>query len=277
MAPVWPTWSHRRSASVNQAGRSVMETLIDVLRPRRCLLVLDSCEHVINACTEVAERLLRACPSLNLLATSREPLGCPGETVWRVPPLAFPDTSDEQTSRSVLVDAYLNSQFEAVRLFVERGQSALPGFALTQHNVSAVIQICRQLDGIPLAIELAATLVRALSPMQITARLDDHFRILTGGSRTSLPRNQTLRGAIDWSYDLLTAEERALFRRLSVFAGGFSLGAAEIVCSGNGIEAQAVLNLMVRLVDKSLVVADDRDLQLRGESEVRYRLLESLR
>jgi predicted ATPase/DNA-binding NarL/FixJ family response regulator len=258
-----------------QPDRGILDMLVDVLLPRRSLLLLDNCEHLVDACAEVAGRLLRACPGLTLLATSREPLGLSGETVWRVPPLSLPARPVEQTA--LLRGFSFVPEYEAVRLFVERAQSALPAFVLTEQNAPAVIQICRQLDGIPLAIELAAPLVRGLAPEQIMARLDDRFGLLMGGSRTTIPRHQTLRAAIDWSYDLLTDLERILFCRLSVFASGFSLDAAEMVCSGSGIAARSVLSLLLHLVDKSIVIADDRVLQVGDAPEVRYRLLESLR
>jgi predicted ATPase len=273
--------SHAVAAALDvreQPGRTILETLADVLRPQRSLLVLDNCEHQVAACADLAEHLLRTCPDLSLLATSREPLGFSGETVWRVPALSLPDAAEEQAagafpSRSLSQIA----QYEAGRLFVERAQSALSAFVLAEQNASAVIQICRKLDGIPLAIELAAPLVRGLSPAQIIARLDDRFRLLTGGSRTASHRHQTLLGAIDWSYALLADQERVLFRRLSVFAGGWSLDAAETVCSGNGIDVEAVLACLLHLVDKSLVLVDGQALQVGGASEVRYRLAESLR
>ena len=260
-----------------QPGLPVLDTLVDVLRPRRCLLVLDNCEHLVNACALVAERLLHGCPGLSLLTTSREPLGFSGETVWRVPPLSVPTTADVQTSQLLFRSTSLNSQHEAVRLFVERARSVSATFGLTEQNAPPVAQICRKLDGIPLAIELAAPLVRGLSPEQIIARLDDRFRLLTDGSRTASRRHQTLLGAIDWSYDLLTDQERLLFRRLSVFSGGWSLEAAETVCAGDGIEPESVLRLLLHLVDKSLVVADDQTTRGNAVSVVRYRLMESLR
>ncbi len=260
-----------------QPGLPVLDTLVDVLRPRRCLLVLDNCEHLVNACALVAERLLHGCPGLSLLTTSREPLGFSGETVWRVPPLSVPTTADVQTSQLLFRSTSLNSQHEAVRLFLERARSVSATFGLTEQNAPAVAQICRKLDGIPLAIELAAPLVRGLSPEQIIARLDDRLRLLTDGSRTASRRHQTLLGAIDWSYDLLTDQERLLFRRLSVFSGGWSLEAAETVCAGDGIEPESVLRLLLHLVDKSLVVADDQTTRGNAVSVVRYRLMESLR
>lgn len=246
-------------------GRPLTEALADALRAREILLLLDNCEHLLPACAPLADRLLRACPRLRILATGREALGIAGETAWRVPSLALPESpavaSLEQLRR-----------YEAVRLFVDRARAALPCFALTERNGPAVAEVCRRLDGMPLAIELAAARVALLAVDQIAARLDDRFRLLTTGSRTAPTRQQTLRAAIAWSYDLLTAREQRLFDRLAVFAGGWTLEAAEAVAGGDGIEADDVLELLGRLVDKSLVLVDP------GEpGPVRYRLLETLR
>ncbi len=188
-----------------------MEALIDTLRDKELLLILDNCEHLVGACAGIVEALLRACPKLRILATSRETLKIPGETAWRIPPLA----SDE-----------------AVQVFAERARAVKPGFALTDYTTSVVAQICDRLDGMPLAIELAVSRLPALSVEQLAARLDDRFSLLSGGSRTALPRHQTLRTLIDWSYDLLSEPERLLLRRLSVFVGGWTLEAAEEVCGG---------------------------------------------
>ncbi|HZO30166.1 MAG TPA: adenylate/guanylate cyclase domain-containing protein, partial [Chloroflexota bacterium] len=264
-----------------QPGRDLQNTLIDVLRPRLALLLLDNCEHLVAACASVAERLLRACPGLTLLTTSREPLAVAGETLWRVPPLTVPALQDavmgEDAMQSVL-------QSEAVRLFEERAHAAAPAFALTDQNAAAVAQICRQLDGVPLAVELAAARVRGLAPEQLAARLDDHLRLLTGGNRTALPRHQTLRALVDWSYALLSESERILFRRLSLFAGGWTLDAAEAVCSGvpstssgQAVEAEDVLGLLFQLVDRSLVLAEEQHATDGRQGETRYRLLETLR
>jgi len=244
--------------------RTVHAALRQYLETRELLLVLDNCEHVVAACAEMAEALVRSCPRLRILATSREPLGVGGEIVWRVPPLSLPGPQGEPSVRSLL-------QYEAIRLFVERTTAVQPGFPLTPQNASAVATVCRQLDGLPLAIELAAARTRALSVEQIAARLDARFRLLTGGSRTASPRQQTLRGALDWSYDLLSQKERGLLRQLSVFAGGWTLEAAETICSGEGVEPQEILDLLIQLVLKSLVLADAR------EERVRYRLLETVR
>ena len=247
-----------------QPDRSMTDVLADVLRPRQLLVALDNCEHLIEACAALVVTLLRACPGLHVLATSREALGVPGEQVWPVPPLSLPDPSSGEALRQLEAS-------EAVRLFVARCRDALPGFALAEQNAPAVVEICRRLDGLPLAIELAAARIRGLTPEQIAARLDDRFRLLAGGSRTALPRHRTLRGTIEWSHDLLSEPERILFRRLAVFAGGWTVEAAEGICSGDGIAAEDVLDLLLKLVERSLVVAD------RSGPAVRYRMLETIR
>ncbi len=247
-----------------QPGRPIMATLVDFLRPKQLLLALDNAEHVIEACAQLADTLLRTCPDVRILATSREGLSIAGETLWRVPSLSLPDLQQLPPVGHLM-------EFEAIRLFVERAKAVLPGFKLTDQNALAVVRICRQLDGLPLAIELAAARVNLLSGEQIVARLDDRFRLLTGGGRTTVPRQQTLRAVIDWSHDLLSAKEKTLLRRLSVFAGGWALEAAEAVCSGNGVETGEALDLLTQLVDKSLVVVEMND------AGPRYRLLETLR
>ena len=225
------------------------------------LLLLDNCEHLIDACARQADTLLRSAARLKILATSREPLAIAGETTYRVPSLRVP----EPHALPPLADLL---EYEAVRLFVERAALALPGFALTDANAAAIVEICARLDGIPLAIELAAARVRALPVEQIRARLDDRFRLLTGGSRAALPRQQTLRAAVDWSYDLLSEPERSLFRRLSVFSGGWSPEAAEAIAG----PAADALDLQTRLVDKSLVLLDAE----AGPNVLRYRMLETV-
>ncbi len=246
------------------AGRSLQDMLVDYLQAKSLLLVLDNCEHLVAASAHLASALLRACPNLKILATSREALGITGEATYRVPSLSRPDPRRLQSLEEL-------TQFESVRLFVERGIHSQPRFALTEANAKAVAHICHRLDGIPLAIELAAARVKVLTADQIAARLDDRFRLLTGGSRTGLPHHQTLRAAMDWSHDLLSKGERTLLRRLSVFAGGFNLEAVEAVCTGDGVDVVSVLDLVANLVDKSLVVAEG----LNGET--RYRLLETIR
>lgn len=207
-----------------EANRPITQTLTDFLKPKKLLLLFDNCEHVLNDAARLADALLRACPGVRILASSREGLNILGEMTYRVPSLSLPDPKKPQTVESL-------TQYEAVRLFIERAQAAQPSFAVTNQNAPAVAQLCHRLDGIPFAIELAAARVRALSVEQISARLDDRFRLLTGGSRTALPRQQTLRAMIDWSYDLLSDDEKTLLRRLSVFAGGWTLEAAEAVCA----------------------------------------------
>ena len=207
-----------------QAGGTARQGLLDWLRPKRLLLILDNCEHLVTACAVLAAEILRLCPRVRLLASSREPLGVVGEQVYRVPSLSLPDPKQPQTVESL-------SQFEAVRLFIERAQAVQYSFSVTDANAPAVAQICWRLDGIPLALELAAARVRALPVEEINTRLDHRFRLLTGGSRTALPRQQTLRALIDWSYDLLNEEEQTLLARLSVFAGGWTLEAAGGVCA----------------------------------------------
>jgi predicted ATPase/class 3 adenylate cyclase len=240
-------------------GLPPLVLLTNYLAAKRLLLLLDNCEHLVEACARLADHLLRACPRLVILASSREALGLPGEAIYRVAPLALP--SDEHASPAALC------RFESVELFTERAALVRPGFALSDQNAPAVAQIARRLDGIPLALELAAARLRAFSPEQIAARLDDRFRLLTGGSRAALPRQQTLRALIDWSYDLLDEDERAFLRALSVFAGGWTLEAAEALCP----ELPA-LDLLAQLADKSLVTLDDA-----ASAAPRYRLLETVR
>ena len=247
-----------------QPGRDMTETLVDALRPKALLLLLDNCEHLLAACSDLAAALLRKCPQVRILTTSREGLGVPGETLWRVPSLSLPDTGRLLTAEDLVL-------YEAVRLFVDRAVATTPGFSVTSQNAPAVAQVCQRLDGIPLAIELAAARVKVLAVEQIAARLDDRFRLLTGGSRTLLPRQQTLRATLDWSYRLLSDQERTVLRRLSGFAGGWTLEAAEAVCAGDGIEVSDILDLLTQLVDKSLVVAETQG------GEARYRLLETVR
>ena len=244
--------------------RPVLDALTDYLREKAALLVLDNCEHVIDACAQLAEHLLQHCPEVRILASSREALGIEGETAVRVPSLSLPPA--ERAARETL------EQSEAVRLFVERAAAARPGFELTDANANAIVQVCRRLDGVALAIELAAARVKLLKVEQIAARLDDAFRLLTGGSRTALPRQQTLRATIDWSYNLLSEAERKLLRRLSVFAGGWTLEAAEATCAGDDVDARDVLELLTQLANKSLVTVEHE----QGEA-ARYRLLETIR
>ena len=245
-------------------GRPVSETLVDSLRHKSPLVLLDNCEHLLPACAQLVDTLLRSCPKLHILATSREGLDIAGELTYDVPSLSLPDLQHEVSPKHL-------AKYEAVRLFVERAVFSHPGFELTDKNAIAVARICHRVDGIPLAIELAARRVKALSAEQIALRLDDRFRLLTGGSRTALPRHQTLRGTMDWSHGLLSEKDQALLRRLSVFARGWSLEAAEAVCAREDIEAPEVLGVLMDLVDKSLVVVEEQ----RGGT--RYRLLETVR
>ena len=220
-----------------QPGRDVTETLIDALQSKVLLLILDNCEHLVAACADLAATLLRACPQLRVLGTSREELGVPGETLWRVPSLSLPDVRRLPAVEDLVL-------YDAVRLFIDRAAATTAGFTITNENAPAVAQVCQRLDGIPLAIELAAARMKVLAVEQIAGRLDDRFRLLTGGSRTVLPRQQTLRAAIDWSYDLLNELERAILRRLSVFAGGWTLEAAEAICAGDEVPTHEVLDLL---------------------------------
>ena len=245
-----------------EAGQPVTEALVKHVAERHLLLILDNCEHVVEACAALAARLMRQAPHARILASSREPLRVGGEVCFPVPALAGPGAQDP-----VAADAL--SQYPAVRLLVDRATAARATFSLTEDNARAIAEICQRLDGIPLAIELAAARVRALSVESIAARLNDRFHFLTGGSRTALPRHQTLRALIDWSYDLLTERERILFRRLAVFSGGWTLEAAEAVCSGAPVDEGDVLDLLTELIDKSLVI-------VVAEGD-RYRLLETVR
>jgi predicted ATPase/DNA-binding CsgD family transcriptional regulator len=260
---------------IEEAGRPLLETLGDALRPRQLLLALDNCEHLLDACAQVGRHLLASAPGLRLLNTSREPLSVAAETIWRVPPLSVaPADADPAGADPAGADPVATGdahRYEAVRLFADRAAASRPGFAVGPDNVAAVTSICRALDGMPLAIELAAARVRALSVEQISARLDDRFGLLTRGDRSAAPRQRTLRAAIEWSYELLTVPERALFRRLSVFTG-WSLEMAEQVCADGDIPATEVLGLTAALVDKSLVVLDPEVL-----GQARYRMLDTIR
>ncbi|MEV0348376.1 BTAD domain-containing putative transcriptional regulator [Nonomuraea sp. NPDC050680] len=238
-------------------GTPLVDRLADALRSRQLLLVLDNCEHVIERVAELTGRLLRAAPGLRVLATSREPLAVAGEVLWSVPPLDVPAGADPgEVARS-----------EAAQLFVARAAASARGFTLDEGNAGAVAQLCRRLDGIPLALELAATRVRALGVHGVVARLDDRFRLLASGQRGAPPRQRTLMAVIDWSWQLLTEPERAVLRRLAVHADGCTLEAAEETCAEDGLD---VLDLLARLVDRSLVVVAD------GTGGMRYRLLESV-
>ncbi|WP_430335477.1 ATP-binding protein [Rhodococcus sp. ACT016] len=246
-----------------QASVPTTQILTDYLGPRNALLILDNCEHVIDHVSKLVETLLRTSPDLRILATSREPLAIGGETVLRVPPLTFPVPDRSTTVKSL-------TQYEAVNLFIERAAAAVPGFELTEDNRAAIIEICSELDGLPLAIELAAARLRALSVDQVAARLTDRFRLLTGGMRGAPSRQQTLQMSIDWSNDLCTTTEQELWRRLSVFAHGFELDAAEAI-AGDDLTPLGLLDLVTSLVDKSILIREE------NEGVIRYRLLEILR
>ncbi len=258
-----------------ESGSPLLQSILGFLRDKTALLIFDNCEHLVDACARLVDQLLRVCSGIKVLVTSREMLGVIGESVLRVPSLTMPTELRSLAPQTLL-------RYEAVRLFVERAAAVRPEFQLNEENAKAIVQICRQLDGVPLAIELAAARVRSLTPTQISARLDDRFRLLTGGSRTALPRQQTLRAMIDWSWDLLSEAECMLLRRLTVFRGGWTLEAAESICvDGQAMREQRgssltiddgdVLDLLTHLVDKSLVIMDE---QADG---ARYHLLETIR
>lgn len=249
-----------------QPGRPLKTVLIEGLRERKLLVILDNCEHLVEACAPLVEELLRASPGLKFLTSSREMLGVMGEQIYRVPPLSLPNPAEDSFEDL--------DQSEAVRLFAVRAAAVQPHFRFNRENSQAIAQICRRLDGIPLAIELAAARSTLFTPAQIAARLDDRFRLLTGGSRTAIPRQQTLEALFDWSYDLLSGEEQVLFRRLSVFSGGWTIEAAEAIDADAGSAEPGrpdAVELLSRLVNKSLVIADQAGL------EARYRMLETTR
>ena len=245
-------------------GRDLEAAVAEFLAGRSLLLVLDNCEHLLGAAAAVADLLLRSAPAVSIVATSREPMRVQGETVFRVPSLALPDPE-----RSVEPDELLS--YESIRLFVERARAAAPGFAVEERNARDVVRICYRLDGLPLAIELAAARLGALGADAIAERLDDRFRLLRAGSSSAPTRQQTLEATLEWSHELLADDERTLLRRLAVFAGGFDLPAVEAVCSGDGLDRREVADVLARLVEKSLVAADDR------VRDRRYRLLETVR
>jgi predicted ATPase/DNA-binding SARP family transcriptional activator/DNA-binding CsgD family transcriptional regulator len=253
-----------------QPGHPLTEALVDDMRQKKLLLVLDNCEHLIEAAAHLADALLSSCPLLRVVATSREALGVEGELVWRVDPLSVPD-ADPSVHRAPVAGEL--GRYDAVRLLVERARLHSPHFELRADNAGAVAQICRRLEGIPLAIELAAARVRALSVEQIDERLEDSLKLLTTGFRTADPRHRTLRATLDWSYALLSEAERVLFRRLSVFAGGWTMEAAEALGSGEGVGNGEVLDPLTRLADKSLVIIEDGE----QDGAVRYTMLEPVR
>ncbi|MGW3482987.1 protein kinase domain-containing protein [Rhodococcus indonesiensis] len=247
----------------DQSGRPMREVLVEFLAPRQVLVVLDNCEQVIDAVADLVEVLLRRCPRVRILATSREPLAVGGEAVLDVPPLTVPDPQQPPSMREL-------PRYEAVKMFTERAAAAVPGFALTEDNAATVARICHRLDGLPLPIELAAARLRALSPEQILDRLTDRYTLLTRGHRGAPTRQQTLRWCIDWSYELCTAVEQRVWARVAVFASSFDLDAAEQVC-GEGLAAGEVLDTLTALVDKSILIREE------AGSVVRFRMLETLR
>jgi predicted ATPase/class 3 adenylate cyclase len=249
------------------AGGGPLAALVSHLADQRALVIFDNCEHLLDAVVDVADTVLRQCPDVRIVTTSREALGMAGERLMPVPSMSLPEAiggGKGQTLEQL-------SACDAVRLFVERARSVDPAFRLTESNADAVAQICRRLDGIPLAVELAAARVRSLPPAQIASRLDHRFRLLTGGSRTALPRHRTLRAAMDWSFDLLPEDERILLPRLSAFAGSFSLDAAEAVASGGPVDAEEMIDLLAHLIDRSLLMPEPTS------HEARYRMLETIR
>ncbi|MBI3741839.1 MAG: tetratricopeptide repeat protein [Chloroflexi bacterium] len=258
----------------DESGRPIQIAVTDYLRDKNLLLVLDNCEHVIQASAQLADALLHACAKLSILASSREALGVAGETAYRVPSLQIPNPKDQIPTSTL-------TQYEGVRLFIDRAVAVQKNFQVTNANAPAVAQICHRLDGIPLAIELAASRVKVFSAEEIEARLDDRFRLLTGGSRTALARQQTLRALIDWSYSLLSEPERVLLRRLSVFAGGWTFDAAEEIANPNSQDPKTqvgswdlgigILDPLTHLIDKSLVIAEEHN------GATRYRMLETIR
>ena len=252
----------------NESQRPIIDMLCDYLSKKKMLIILDNCEHLVNACAQLSNRILHAAAEVKVFASSREALGIAGEVTYRVPSLGLPDLDNLPAVETL-------SQYEAVKLFIDRATAAIPNFKVTNENAPALAQICHRLDGIPLAIELAAAKIRVLGVEQIAKRLDDRFKLLTSGSRTAMERHQTLRATVDWSYNLLPPEEQRLFKRLAVFRGGWTLEAAEAVCAdesgSSSIGNDDVLNLLEHLINKSLVITEDK----AGTS--RFRFLETIR
>jgi predicted ATPase/DNA-binding CsgD family transcriptional regulator len=251
----------------------LLEALLSFARPRQLLIVLDNCEHLTPVCAQLAQHMLSVAPELRILATSRAPLGVAGERIYQLSGLGLPDSGNASEAILASLDPQSFLQYDAIRLFNERARLISSEFVLTSKSANAVAEICRHLDGLPLAIELASARLNVLTLQEINARLDSRFTLLTSGQRTGYDaRHRTLRAAIDWSYALLTTEEQALLRRLAVFAAGCTLDTAEAVCPGQGIEAARTLDLLSSLVDKSLVIAETS-----GRPQARYRLLETIR
>jgi predicted ATPase/DNA-binding CsgD family transcriptional regulator len=248
----------------NTSEQTYLAILRQYMHDKQLLLILDNCEHVVETCARLADQLLKTCPRLNILATSREALGIDGEILYYVPSLTFPDPVQLPPFEKLL-------GYEAIRLFVDRSRVVAPGFTLTRENALAVAQICKRLDGIPLALELAAARVKVLDVEQVALRLEERFKLLVGGSRTALPRHQTMRASLDWSYQILTHSEKILLQKLSVFSGGWTLEAAEDICSDESLPPARVLDLLAQLINKSLVIVE------RGsERESRYYLQETV-
>ncbi len=253
-----------RALSVTETpGAPLLETVTAALTDSELLLILDNCEHLLDAVAELTATLLQACPELRILATSQGKLTVPGEATWPVPPLTLPAATETDLDRIAAT--------ESARLFADRARLTRPGFTLTAENAIDVRDICRRLDGIPLAIELAAARVGALSTRQLSSRLDDRFRLLTGGSRAGLPRHRTLAAAIEWSYELLTDTERICLRRLAVFPGGCTIEAAESACADDSLPTEAVFETVANLIDRSLLTTEER------AGSMRYGMLESIR
>jgi predicted ATPase len=246
-----------------QPARPVIETLSDHLASKKLLLVLDNVEHLLEACVHLVDEIVRRSPDITVLVTSRERLRMTGELTYRVPTLTVPETSETLTPETA-------SRYEGVRLFVERAKLVRPEFDLTAENASSVASICARLDGMPLAIELAAPRLRSLSVDELSEHLDQRFAVLTDGSRAALPRHRTLRSTIDWSYALLTERERAMLQRVAVLTGGWTLASAEEACAGDGVDASDVIEQLTSLVDKSLIVTDEH------AGSTRYRMLETV-
>jgi predicted ATPase/class 3 adenylate cyclase/DNA-binding CsgD family transcriptional regulator len=263
--PTLAVGAFAKSVGVREVpGTPLLQTLTAHLQTRSCLIVIDNCEHLIGECARLSEHLLAKCPEVTLLATSRELLGVTGEQLWRLSPLALPPATGKPSAREL-------TESEAVRLFVDRAWPNQPVPEFDEHRASTILRICQRLDGIPLAIELAAARAKVMTVDDLLVRLDDRFRLLTGGGRTAGPRQQTLRATVDWSYELLEPSERKLFRRLSVFAGGFALADVEAVCAGVGEQSGEIVELMARLVDKSLTIPVGA-----GDGEAPMRQLETL-
>src|SRR5205823_4466528 len=242
-----------------------IDSLTDALQGRRALLVLDSCEHLVEACAFFVEQLLRMCAELTVIATSQEALRVDGEVAWRVPSLSLaPDDRAMNSSRSM--------ESEAMQLFVDRARLVKPAFSVNDRNAATISQICRRLDGLPLAIELAAASVRVMPEEEILRRLEHRFRLLTGGARTAMPRHQTLRATVEWSYGHLDDAEKTVFRRLSVFNGGFDLDAVEAVVATSPVDRAALLSVLTGIADKSLLAVEESP-----DGRARFRLLETLR